>query len=375
MPKGDAHNGYDRPAGRSIRAVVADHEVHAGRWDRSVVKSRQPGPGATTHRTEGGGQQPLGGLAPSLMSVSEEVPAGIQPHVRRQLAYAGAVRGEDAGADQIPVHATDTRLPDIPGYLEQRLVDVEGRAMNTDTTIDPTEVAYYERMAEFWWDTRGPFWPLHGLNRLRVAYLRDELCRQFALNRQADRPLTGLRILDVGCGGGILAESMALLGAAVTGIDVVEKNIRIASLHAEQRGLNIDYRLCTAHALANAEERYDVVLNMEVVEHVADLSAFMCDCARLTREGGVMFVATINRTLLSWLFAIVAAEYLLRWLPRGTHRWREFRRPRELSALLARDGFRVQRLTGVAVNPLTRVFRLTGILQVNYMLMAVREAA
>jgi len=244
--------------------------------------------------------------------------------------------------------------------------------MNSDTSIDPREVVFYQRLAKTWWDTHGPFWPLHRLNQLRVTYIRDELCRHFDLHPQVRSPLRGLRVLDVGCGGGILSESMARLGANVTGIDIVEKNIRIAALHAQQHGLDIDYQVRTADQLAQSGIEYDVVLNMEVVEHVADLSSFMGQCSRLTREGGVMFVATINRTLLSWLFAIVGAEYVLRWLPRGTHRWRAFRTPKELTELLQKDDFRIRRKTGVAVNPLTRSFRLTAMTQVNYMLMAVR---
>ena len=245
--------------------------------------------------------------------------------------------------------------------------------MKLDTTINPNEIAYYERLAETWWDTKGPFWPLHRLNELRIIYIRDQLCRQFGLNAKADKPLSGLRVLDVGCGGGILSESIARLGAQVTGVDVVDKNIRIASLHAQQQELKINYVTRTVDSLANTGTEYDVVLNMEVVEHVSDLPAFMAACSRMTRNGGVMFVATINRTLLSYLLAIVGAEYVLRWLPRGTHRWREFRKPEELEALLAKSNLKVKRVTGVAVNPLARSFRLTEKLSVNYMLMAERD--
>ncbi len=245
--------------------------------------------------------------------------------------------------------------------------------MKLDTTINPREVAYYERLADTWWDTRGPFWPLHKLNELRVVYIRDQLCQHFGLNAKADKPLRGLHVLDVGCGGGILSESMARLGAQVTGIDVVDKNIRIASLHAQQQELEINYAARTVDSLANTGTEYDVVLNMEVVEHVSDLPAFMSACSRMTQNGGVMFVATINRTWLSWLFAIVGAEYVLRWLPRGTHRWRDFRKPKELETLLANNGLKVKCMTGVAINPLARSFRLTEMLSVNYMLMAERD--
>jgi 2-polyprenyl-6-hydroxyphenyl methylase/3-demethylubiquinone-9 3-methyltransferase len=245
--------------------------------------------------------------------------------------------------------------------------------LNHDTTIDPREVAFYSRMAETWWDREGPFWPLHKLNELRTAYILDRLCVHFGREPQADRPLDGLRILDVGCGGGILSESMAKLGAAVTGIDVAEKNIRIASLHAAEHGLGIDYRFIAASQLAATGATFDVVLNMEVVEHVADLDAFMQDCNRLVCESGAMFVATINRNLLSWCFAIVGAEYVLRWLPRGTHRWRWFRKPDEISARLAAGGLDVMDARGVSANPFNRRFRLTRSTRVNYMLFAARR--
>ncbi|MEL7450868.1 MAG: bifunctional 2-polyprenyl-6-hydroxyphenol methylase/3-demethylubiquinol 3-O-methyltransferase UbiG [Pseudomonadota bacterium] len=244
-----------------------------------------------------------------------------------------------------------------------------------DATINPDEVAFYTRLASTWWDETGPFWPLHKLNKLRVAYIVDFLCDRFERDAGSERPLDGLRIVDVGCGGGILSESMARLGASVTGIDVVEKNIAVASLHASQTGLSVDYRAVTARALADAGERFDVVLNMEVVEHVADLDVFMQDCAALTDDNGAMVVATINRTPRSWLFAIVGAEYILRWLPRGTHRWRDFRKPGEIEALLDEHGLATTARTGVFVNPLTRRFTLIGDLGVNYMLTAVRRKA
>jgi 2-polyprenyl-6-hydroxyphenyl methylase/3-demethylubiquinone-9 3-methyltransferase len=245
--------------------------------------------------------------------------------------------------------------------------------MALDRTINPDELAFYENLAAFWWDREGPFWPLHRLNELRVQWIREQACAHFGRDAHGEQPLRGLRVLDIGCGGGILAESIARLGGDVTAIDVVEKNIRIATLHARQQSLDIDYRHQTAESLADSEERFDLVLNMEVVEHVADLPAFMASCNRLTGDDGIMFIATINRTWLAWLFAIVGAEYVLRWLPRGTHRWRDFRRPGELDVLLAADGLQVRARSGVAVNPLTHGFRLTRNKSVNYMLMAGRR--
>lgn len=246
--------------------------------------------------------------------------------------------------------------------------------MRNDTTIDPREVEYYSRMANTWWNRKGPFWPLHKLNQLRLKYIRDHLCQHFSRDGETELPLLGLTVLDVGCGGGILAESMARLGAAVTGIDVVDKNINVARLHAKEQGLSIDYKLTTAADLAAKGAHFDVVLNMEVVEHVADLSAFMHDCNRLTGEGGAMFVATINRTPMAWLFAIIGAEYILRWLPRGTHRWGLFRKPQEISKLLSDHGLTVNDIIGVAVNPFTRSMRCTKMTQVNYMMFCTYSA-
>lgn len=247
--------------------------------------------------------------------------------------------------------------------------------MNHDSTIDPREVEYYTRMAENWWDREGAFWPLHKLNELRTGYIIDKLCGHHARNPDAAKPLLGLRILDAGCGGGILSESMANAGATVTGIDVVEKNIRIASLHARQEGLDIDYRLATASELAETGVQFDVVLNMEVVEHVADVDAFMADCARLTATSGVMFVATINRTWLAWLIAIVGAEYVLGLLPKGTHRWSMFQKPGEIEAHLNRAGISIADSTGVAVNPFNRTLRTTRMMAVNYMLFCTASAS
>ncbi len=244
--------------------------------------------------------------------------------------------------------------------------------MIQDSTIDAREVEFYSRMAATWWDREGPFWPLHKLNDLRIEYIRDKLCGHFDRRSNVEQPLEGLRVLDVGCGGGILSESMARLGATVTGIDVVEKNIRVASMHAADAGFDIDYRVATAAEIAASGDTYDVVLNMEVVEHVADVDAFMRDCTRLTAESGVMFVATINRTPKAWLFAIVGAEYILRWLPRGTHRWSMFQKPREVEMHLEAGGLAVRDAVGVAANPFARSLRVTRSTAVNYMMFCTR---
>ncbi len=237
-------------------------------------------------------------------------------------------------------------------------------------SIDPNEVAYYDRLAEQWWDPEGRFWPIHLLNRLRVDYLRRRICAHFGRVEVEARPLAGLRVLDIGCGGGILSESIAALGAQVHAIDVAEKNIEVARRHNESSRLPIDYELVRVETLAGRGPRYDVVLNMEVVEHVADLPPFVAACTRLVDPAGLMFIATINRNLLAWFTAIFGAEYVLGWLPKGTHQYRKLVRPEELEALLARDSMRVSDRRGVRVNPLTRGFSLTDSLRINYIIEA-----
>lgn len=199
------------------------------------------------------------------------------------------------------------------------------------------------------------------------------MVRHFALDSASAQPLQGLHILDMGCGGGVLSESMARLGASITGVDVVARNILVARHHARQEGIKIDYRISSAEALVAAGQSYDVVLNMEVVEHVADLDTFMQCCNQLVRPGSLMFIATINRTFLGWFTAILGAEYLLHWLPRGTHQWRKFRKPRELEALLNRDQLQVVDRAGVLVNPVNRQMRISNFTSVNYMLVALKR--
>jgi 2-polyprenyl-6-hydroxyphenyl methylase/3-demethylubiquinone-9 3-methyltransferase len=239
------------------------------------------------------------------------------------------------------------------------------------SSVDPAQVAYYERLADLWWDETGPFWPLHRLNGFRIRYIRDVLVRVTGRDGGAALPLSGLSVLDIGCGGGILSESMDQLGARVHGIDVTEKNIHVARRHAAQNQRSVSYEHVSAETLSQrSPESYDVVLNMEVVEHVADLPIFLAACCRLVKPGGLMLVATLNRTGLSWLFAIVGAEYILRWLPRGTHQWGRFRRPEEVEGLLAEHDLSVIDRTGVRVNPFTRGFSHTRSLAVNYMMTA-----
>ena len=241
-------------------------------------------------------------------------------------------------------------------------------------SVDDSEVAKFAALAESWWDSEGPFRPLHKFNPVRIRFIRDRLAGHFNRDPLSPEPLAGLRLLDIGCGGGLLTEPLTRLGATVVGIDATEKNIRIAALHAEQGGLSIDYRHTTSEALDEAGERFDAVLNMEVVEHVADVDAFLTASGNLVGNGGLMIAATLNRTAKSFALAIVGAEYVLRWLPRGTHDWRRFVRPSELAAGLRHAGMTVTSLTGVVFNPLTGIWSLSERdLDVNYMAVAVRN--
>ena len=234
-------------------------------------------------------------------------------------------------------------------------------------TIDPEEVAKFTAMAADWWNPNGKFKPLHKFNPVRLAYIRDRLCKQFDRDPHSDKPLAGLRLLDIGCGGGLLSEPMARLGADMVGADAAEANIKTASLHAEAQGLKIDYRAITAEQLNADGEKFDAILNMEVIEHVANPQAFMTACAGMVKPDGIMFLATLNRTAKSFALAIVGAEYVLRWLPRGTHDWHKFITPQELDIMAAKAGMDTVTSTGVSFNPLTDKWRQTGDMSVNYM--------
>ena len=233
---------------------------------------------------------------------------------------------------------------------------------------------YYTKLADTWWDKNGPLWPIHTLNEIRTQYLTECMLDYFGLDEKTSQPLTGIRIVDVGCGGGVLSESMARLGASVTGIDIVERNIHVAHYHAQQQGLDINYKVTTVEALQKEGCQFDVVLNMEVVEHVSNLANFMQSCNQLVRPKGLMFIATINRTPLAWLTAIIGAEYILRWLPRGTHQWHKFRKPEELEQCLRQGGLDIFERSGVQVNPFNRKMRLSHKTSINYMLVAQKIA-
>lgn len=242
-------------------------------------------------------------------------------------------------------------------------------------SVDPAEIAKFAAMADAWWDPQGKFRPLHRLNPARLTYIRDSCAARFNRDAKASRPLAGLKVVDIGCGGGLLCEPLARLGATVSGIDAGTETIAIARSHAAESELAIDYREATAEMLAEAGERFDVVLSMEVVEHVADPASFISACSQLVAPGGLLIVATLNRTAKSFAFAIVGAEYVLRWLPRGTHDWRRFLRPSELAAMVRGQGLTLNNATGIVYSPLGDSWRLsTSDLDVNYMLRFERSA-
>lgn len=235
------------------------------------------------------------------------------------------------------------------------------------TTIDPGEVAKFEAMAAEWWDPNGKFRPLHLMNPCRLDYITRQIAAEFGRDLTQPKPLAALRILDIGCGGGLLSEPMARLGAEVVGADAAPRNIPVAQLHAAQSGLVIDYRFTTAEDLAAAGERFDVVLNMEVVEHVSDPLIYLTACQTLLKPGGIMLCSTLNRNPKSFLVAIIGAEWVLRWLPKGTHDWAKFITPDELYRLISRAGLTPLDRKGMVFNPVSWRWSLSsGDLSVNY---------
>jgi len=248
------------------------------------------------------------------------------------------------------------------------------RQQSHGNTVDQDEVARFSRIAGQWWDVRGPMAALHKFNPVRLAYIRDRSAAHFGRDPNRLDSFAGLRMLDIGCGGGILSEPLARLGASVVGADPSESNIAVAQRHAAQSGLPIDYRNVSAEAMASAGEKFDVVLAMEVVEHVADLGLFVEIAAELVKPGGLLFVATLNRTVKSFALAIVGAEYILRWLPRGTHQWKKFVTPNELEIAIEQDGMQVKAETGVIYNLLGDRWQLSGDMDVNYMVVAEKAA-
>ena len=244
------------------------------------------------------------------------------------------------------------------------------------SSVDPADVARFSAIAAEWWDARGKFAPLHKLNPTRLAFIRERALARFGREAGARAPFTGLRLLDIGCGGGLLTEPMTRLGFEVTGVDASDRNIAVAATHAAEHGLAIDYRATTAEdLLAGGEAPFDVVLNMEVIEHVADPGAFLRDTASLLAPGGLMIVATLNRTRTALALAKFAAEYILRWLPPETHDWNKFLKPEELCAFLSGSEVEIEGPFGLSFNPLSGQWSRGNDARVNYMMVVTKAAA
>ena len=233
-----------------------------------------------------------------------------------------------------------------------------------NSTINKKEIDKFSRMAEEWWDPSGKFKPLHKFNPLRIAYIRDNIIKTLKL-KDKNKPLEKIKILDIGCGGGLLSEPMCRMGAQVTGIDASEKNINIAKLHAKKDNLDIKY-YCASPENFKIKDKFDVILNMEIVEHVQDVNFFLQSCSKLLKNHGIMFVATLNKTLKSFIFAIVGAEYVLKWLPIGTHEWDKFIKPNKLVDILEKSNLKLDKLDGMKFNLITDEWKLSSDKSINY---------
>lgn len=251
---------------------------------------------------------------------------------------------------------------------------IESAHIPTTGTVDPADVERFSRIADEWWDPKGKFAPLHQLNPVRIGYIRDRAAAHWQRNALSGRPLDGLSLLDIGCGGGLLSEPMTRLGAQVTGVDASGRNISVAALHAERQDLSIDYRQGTAEALADSGAQFDIVMALEIVEHVADVDLFLHSCGKMVKPGGLLFLSTLNRTAKAWAMAIAGAEYVLGWLPRGTHDWKKFLKPSEAVRGLRSSGIDAQEIVGVVYSPLSRLWSLNkNDLDVNYMLYGIKR--
>ena len=231
-------------------------------------------------------------------------------------------------------------------------------------TINKKEIEKFSKIAEEWWDPKGKFKPLHNFNPLRISYLKDNIIKTFNIQKK-DKILSGVKILDIGCGGGLLCEPMSRLGAEVFGMDASEKNIEVAKIHAKKNNLNIKY-FCSSPEKFRSDLEFDVILNMEIIEHVEDVDLFLKSCSKFLRKDGIMFVATLNKTLKSYLFAIIGAEYILKWLPIGTHEWEKFIKPEELISITKKYDLTLNDLRGVKLNLLTNNWELSADKSVNY---------
>jgi len=233
------------------------------------------------------------------------------------------------------------------------------------TTIDKTEIEKFSKLAKDWWNPNGKFKPLHVFNPVRLSFIREKIISHFKIKPSTEEPLRGIRILDIGCGGGLLCEPLKRLGATVTGIDASLKNIEVAKLHAKEMNLNIEYIQCSPESL-KITKKFDVILNMEVIEHVSDINLFIKNCSELIEKNGIMFVATINKNLKSYFFAILGAEYILRWLPIGTHQWEKFITPNELENIANKNNFFIDELIGIKFNPFLKKWYKSTDHSVNY---------
>ena len=248
---------------------------------------------------------------------------------------------------------------------EQVIVTKENKIKNS--TIDQEEHDKFYKMAEEWWDPNGKFKTLHKFNPVRIAFIREKIITHFNINPKNKKPFNKIKLLDVGCGGGLLCEPMSKLGASVTGIDIVEKNIKTASAHSEANNLPIKYMVNTVEDLAEKKTKYDVILNMEVIEHVSDVSLFIKSCSDLLSENGIMIFASLNRTLISYGLAIIGVEYILGWLPKGTHDWNKFITPEELKVLFKSNELKIDEIKGVKYNPIFDTWKISDDLSVNYL--------
>ena len=232
-------------------------------------------------------------------------------------------------------------------------------------TINKKEIQKFSRIADEWWDPEGKFKPLHKFNPIRISYIKENIINSLKLKNKGNKPLKKVKILDIGCGGGLLSEPMSRLGAEVMGIDASDKNINVAKLHAKKSHLNIKY-FCTSPENLNVSTKFDVILNMEIVEHVDDVDFFLKSCSKLLKKNGIMFVATLNKTLKSYVFAIIGAEYILRWLPIGTHEWEKFVKPKDLIDILKKYNLNLENLDGMKFNILNDEWSLSSDKSINY---------
>ncbi len=240
-----------------------------------------------------------------------------------------------------------------------------------NNTINKKEIEKFSKIAEEWWNPEGKFKPLHKFNPIRISYIKENIIRTFRLE-QNKTPLKNIKILDVGCGGGLLSEPMCRLGAEVTGIDASDKNINVAKIHSKKNNLKIDY-ICSSPEKLDSNNKFDVILNMEIVEHVEDVNFFLKSCSKLLKKDGIMFLATLNRTLKSYVFAIIGAEYILRWLPIGTHEWDKFVKPEELISELKKNDLRLDRLDGMKFNIITDKWSISNDKSVNYIMKFIKN--